>query len=1747
MKPIQDKYPIFEANQVLTSRHLNEVFDYLNEQERLTRANLIGIGIECGLEIRLEINGSDTTIHISQGGGVSSAGYILIEPQDLALVSYQKYTLPLDIDYPQFKYESAGNSVQYQLWELFPAGEPNTIFLGKVNNFLDDKVVILFLELKNEGLRNCSPNNCDDKGNEVTATVKPLLIEKVNLEKIIAKANKLGADYTATDLESVLLSRLNLPDLHLPRYNVPNTAPVSSNDVLAGFHDVFQKNKLATNTGEALTATYKAFMPLVVDTFPNDPFADFDQNFGFLDGIPTSTSQVRFLPYYFDFFDDLIQAYDEFRWKAASLMCACCPPEDLFPRHLMLGLPDPGSVANPGIYRHDFLSSPAIKGCEERKAEVLQLFSRLVEMINNFTNNPTPPEFANLEVARKLMPVRITPSKLADVPISQKAIPYYYLQNGVPPLFQLWNVEKTRRNRANQNLSFRSDEYIPKAPIFVTKALNYDLEPYNFLRIEGHLGKKVVDVMDTLAAFKTDYRLPVEIIALRTGEFDARMTVDLSKEVCHFEDLEAIYDAFRDQFISSLGKTLASFYTRKITKVVSLADDFKASLIHSINPDFKVEPSTFGALLETHFASLSKSKTTKTAVLKRVAAVNIKDAFLSESAVIQATASYAEVLLDICNYLKDRGLSDFDLTAFRDLFNRLETLNAQFKTQINTADTEWNSLFNLLEAVRYANEMEAFRSIGEEYRKRLIEIKKRLFLSNFLLKNPGIQHKAGVPMGGTFILVYHDDPTELRLLPNLAEGIDSLKSNFTKAGFATDSSEAITKAFERLQVKGDATQVDPDIQLILSEMSKQIVKPDFEIGKGSRLKTAEKIITETVNEFADGTVIADFYLPYICCSDCSPIQYIMAKDPLNFSVNIGCTNSDKGAKVIVTPWGGVAPYKIKINNEDFKDQAAELLLTTGKYTFILRDSEGTLSNPQQIEIAAPLTLGNPNFDCGDGNQYVAVIEISGGTPPYTTNKGKILNDKTFFGESLPGNTDIEIIITDSRKCTASVVLNHSCIPDLAFSVNIGCTSSKNEALVEILPTGGVEPYEFQIGQNDFSPLNETVTLPAGVSTVTVRDSADTKVKQDITVPITLALSIVEFINNPRSKGYQARIKVSGGTAPYKSATGKQTSENEFITDPIPDGESGRFEVADSKTCKVGIELQNFSFTVNIECPNADDQAKVVVTPINGTAPYKLKINDEEFKDLDNDLILSSGKYVLILSDSKDLLSAVQQIEVPAHLSIEEPGFDCVGDNNEYVASFLISGGTPPYTAKPGNINGSNYFSNPLPGNTDIEIIISDSRNCTASVTLNHSCVSDLTFSTIIGCTSANNEAMVEIIPSGGVVPYQFQVGTDPVTTLSEAIALSSGNHLITLFDSVGTSVSNEVTIPAMLELNIAEFICDKETKTYLARIQVSGGTTPYKSKDGEKTSENEFVTAPIPDGELINFEVFDGKKCSSSIEVQHVCDEPCKLPCEGQSQKCAYRLWLQPPTDGTEYIEYNQLENLRFRFNGKPIILPDSNQILQIPVDELNKNFVNAMTQSITKLNESIQKALIDGFGDVGKNRLAITYEPSEVDPFGILWIEYFVCESFNLEFEYMVQKPEQNLQLRFRYTNEPDEPGNPFNGTISTNFGMNNQQNVVPAFDCRERNQCAGSDFANLCLEKIGNPDFSIRQTDNGFFNLTSITKNKTLVAWVWDIINTTAQEPFYTGESLDAIIPKPTGIVRLTTINSKGCFAFIDKDFKQ
>ena len=800
MKPTQDKYPHFEANQVLTNSHLNQVFDYLDEQERLTRANLIGIGIVCGLEFRTETNNGVTTIHVTRGTGVGSAGYLLNEPENIALVSYREYTLPNEIAYPRFKFDDGGIMKQYPMWELFPAGEPNTQPLDSPQGFLNDKVLVLFLELRMEGLRNCSPNDCNDKGEEVTSTLRHLLIRIPDMEKIIAAGNQLQGNLTLSDLEMSLLNRLNLPDIRLPRWDVPNTSPITSPEVLRGFHAVFTSDKIADKTGKAISEAYLAFRPLLISDYPDNPFTGFGARFGFLDNSPVPVSDLKFIQYYYGFFEDLLNAYDEFRWKGIRLMCACCPPEDLFPRHLMLGVINPASVNNPGIFRNRFMPSPAISNCEDQIKELRQLFNRLVEMILKFTN--TPPLAQGNENKRIFEQIRITPDKLADVSLSEKAIPYYYLQSGPTQLYHLWNYGKTRLGRANQNLGYRSDEYVPVAPDFVTKPLRYDLEPYNFLRIEGHLGLNYQAVLSRLLSLKRQYRLPIDVIALRTGIFDEQTFAGTEDQSCHFNDLEALYDSRIGELIGFLGGNLKYFYDLFFPQAKGLLLNPVPSQIQwfvEYDPDFRVKPNTLGAYFEVLIwpnLHLKPYFSPDNPALNLVDFIGSTNEPLKEIIIIYVMyyiARFPEIL--------SPDLGDLELNVLvereKHLTRVAEAVEIKREQLFNESQgregvTSWEDLDDRLEALVYGHYSDSIKALIREYLNRLKELTKKLFLSNYLKNNPGIQHKAGVPMGGTFILVYHgetrgnENDTDPRFGNFIIRGQVVLQKNEPSAGGCSD-------------------------------------------------------------------------------------------------------------------------------------------------------------------------------------------------------------------------------------------------------------------------------------------------------------------------------------------------------------------------------------------------------------------------------------------------------------------------------------------------------------------------------------------------------------------------------------------------------------------------------------------------------------------------------------------------------------------------------------------------------------------------------------------------------------------------------------------------------------------------------------------------------------------------------------------------------------------------------------------------
>jgi hypothetical protein len=980
-------YPVFEANQVLTNAHLNDLFEYLDEQTRLTRSNLIGIGIACGLEVTFEAPG---TVHLSKGCGVTSQGYLIVEPTDLDLAFVRPYKLPIEYGYPPFVEPGTNPAEQFDLWELFPDDdEPGAQSLATSGLVLEDKAVLLFLELRKDGLRNCSPNNCDDRGAEVTATVRCLLIDVTDLDGVIAATS--GA--AVIDFGADLTERLALPDLRMPRVDVPNSGPVAPQEVLFAFQATFRQNHLVAATAGALTKLYDAFKPLVLDEYPTNPFATFTNRFGFLDATPATTAEVRFMQYYWDLFDDLLAAYDELRWKGVDLMCACCPPEGLFPRHLMAGVLDPVTY-DTADYRHGFVPSPAVGDCEDRTREVRLLFRRLVALLESFTE--APPNKG----------VRATPSRWGDVPVSAKAIPYYYDQDGTPPVFELWDPVKTARNRANQNLSYRADEYAPVPPQFVTAPLRFDLEPNNFLRIEGHLGKNVQTVLKTLLSLKKSHRLPFEVIALRTGAFDENIDVDLSKEDCRFQDLETLYEALKSELICFLVKQVQYFYA--LPDQVVLGEEAAVptlGLLKKYAPDFVAEPGTLGGKIES--------------VLRWKPGQPLSFVFaLAGTPNLPAQAlALVGAMSDLAARVSD-DIRQMDFAAFGDRYRSLVEIARQIDEFRREGAYDQPGLSDRLDDIVFRCRLDPFEALAEEYKRRVRAVKQAQFLSHFLERHPGIQHKAGVPLGGTFILVYHELPAPDTRPPRTGpvtgfEGRVEFERARSRKRFEFDevAEEQLGDALARFRYKAELAE-DPDAQLVYEIFTGNMLVPQVTVSK-----VAEDVYLDTIAKMADGTVIADFFLPYECCSDCAPIQYTLPSARLRVTASKTCTNSDGFAEVTLTTEGAGGSLSAQVDGGAFGEMTGTLLLDVGDHTIVVRDSTGNESTPVEITIPPQLVIGprETTVDAAAGT-FQVVFTVVGGTQPYLADPGTVV-DTTYTSPVLPVDEALNVVVKDAVGCS----------------------------------------------------------------------------------------------------------------------------------------------------------------------------------------------------------------------------------------------------------------------------------------------------------------------------------------------------------------------------------------------------------------------------------------------------------------------------------------------------------------------------------------------------------------------------------------------------------------------------------------------------------------------------------------------------------------------------------------------------------
>lgn len=859
---ITTSYSSFENDQVLTATQMNTFLSYFDDQDRMSRICLSGVGIVCGFKV--SYSGGQLTL--TPGTGITTDGDLIklyktrnngteyMSPDPITYSTFNVYSDEKAI-YNPFFYPDGPANPQMPIWELLPstATVPGTPITSLPN--LENKVVLLYLESYNEEEDLCVGLNCDNLGIHEVQKLRVLLVNEADAEYIrscdpIFKAGDLFETYMGLDdvvVPRVVLNQVNTNAFAALRDSYKNAItlePIVDN-MRNSFSEMLTKVGMTTEAGQIDTKLNALFG---ANALQNQP--------------------VLYFQYRYDALKDIVDTYMEMKELFLHSNTDCCPDIAAFPKHLMLGKLIP--TANDTLtnhLRHSFYASPLLGDGQDSYALFKNLVKRVLDQLNSYIATSIPRG-----------EIKITPSVYGTAPLGDGAIPYYY--NLQDSLLKSWNYEKTLRNKQRRNLSYHTT--LLDASNAIQKPLKFNLEPYNFLRIEGHQGYQYKEAMDKINMIRQTNGLSFDLKALGIT-ISPNETINIADYECEFADLTTMLNSLRAEhecilgnaayYLSSYSLTtenkndreLEFYYLPKPTRPLIDLGGIKQNVILS---KLNTKEGYTGRILSEAFrtyegcsandiiaqiqVAFSKynfktwNKVTYDATINKPAEalsnalllLNYFPASLPELT-RDRIAQYAINARNICGLVRRvKGLSTGEVTPAEPMAAvASESVSAALKVaaaaQAGDYNLDYNADFSktgiadkaaepamiqvlMSQMAKVCCSTAQLESIMDQIEERKQRILLGLKLSKFIESHPGLEHLGGTKQGGTFVLAY---------------------------------------------------------------------------------------LTNPVNGIPANTVIADFTLPYLCCSDCNSVNFIMPRPAatLGISKDRFCIGNDT-SPLVFTPY-----------------------------------------------------------------------------------------------------------------------------------------------------------------------------------------------------------------------------------------------------------------------------------------------------------------------------------------------------------------------------------------------------------------------------------------------------------------------------------------------------------------------------------------------------------------------------------------------------------------------------------------------------------------------------------------------------------------------------------------------------------------------------------------------------------------------------------------------------------------------------
>ena len=520
-QPILTYYPTFLPNQVLTESQLNDLRDYLDQQNRLTRTRLSGTGIICGLHAAIdemsdgEKPALDPTgqkfIRLSAGLAITTDGY-LIEVSEESVYGFYKEYAPEDVEGSRdwlHNQTDGTDCSQKTIYEVVAEpGEDTSLIRQEI---LTDRVLILFIERVQEDRKSCAVTDCNNTGANCVLILRCLLVPRECLSPEPNCRHQIEKPLIMPRLHTSETLRVHT-DIHNPLEAIESTL-----DIRSAFG--FIAKRMAIILATCLEKALKSIVGTsdeTDETNSNETLPSLHPNFLNIDEDRAKQAIKKlyhadnpqaifageyhlYLQYHYDFVHDLLCAYNEFQEIWCKIVKYCLPSTG-YRQHVMICEMTP--ELDDKKYRSYFQPSPLRDANHEYWSQARKQFMRLVAMIEAFDVEG----MAKLGVLKDKFPeIRVTPSRTGLFPVGMQALPFYYRvkdnNDQELDITTYWQPKACCTNDPLYSYHFhvdsqmysiqrRWDETVDHAGF----PLHFDLQKHACFRIEGHLGEHPLDV-----------------------------------------------------------------------------------------------------------------------------------------------------------------------------------------------------------------------------------------------------------------------------------------------------------------------------------------------------------------------------------------------------------------------------------------------------------------------------------------------------------------------------------------------------------------------------------------------------------------------------------------------------------------------------------------------------------------------------------------------------------------------------------------------------------------------------------------------------------------------------------------------------------------------------------------------------------------------------------------------------------------------------------------------------------------------------------------------------------------------------------------------------------------------------------------------------------------------------------------------------------------------------------------------------